>query len=161
MWLHVDAAVEIAKAVGVLSLSAAAAANSYRAINKALDQIKVDAAKAQTELLQQGQAQYRALVGMGEEFSKFLGFKNLQQLNERTGNPEVSVKLMLAHYRRMKKLVEFALNGKAKLPEEPTSDTSEPPIEALSDSPKPPAVKKRPIRRKTPPRRRVLRTRRR
>jgi hypothetical protein len=124
LWLHVDAAIEIAKAVTALSLSAAAAANAYRSINKALSQAKVDREQAKTDLLRQKQVQIRMLTSMARSFARFLGFKSLDQLNKRTGDPEVSVKLLLAHYRRLKKLTDFAAKGKIQLPVALSDETS-------------------------------------
>jgi hypothetical protein len=48
--------------------------------------------------------------------AKFLGFKNLKELHSQTGNPEVTLKLLLAHYRRMSTLVDYANDGKITLP---------------------------------------------
>ncbi len=42
--------------------------------------------------------------------------KNLPDLNQKTKNIEVSMKLLAAQYRRMKTLVEFEKKNKAILP---------------------------------------------
>jgi hypothetical protein len=56
------------------------------------------------------------MTEMCKEMSKCLGFKNLKELHQYTGNPEVTLKLMLAHYRRLSTLVEYVNEGKAELP---------------------------------------------
>ena len=56
-------------------------------------------------------------MSMCEDMAKFLGFKNMQELHKRTGSPEVSLKLLPAHYRRTNQIVDFVKKGKASLPE--------------------------------------------
>jgi hypothetical protein len=63
------------------------------------------------------QNQHRTMISMCEDMAKFLGFKNIKELHERTGNPEVSLKLLAAHYRRISILVGFVKDGKAQFPE--------------------------------------------
>ena len=51
-----------------------------------------------------------------DDIAKHLGFGSVSQLNKRTKNPEVSLKILLAHYRRLQILGDFVKNGKAELP---------------------------------------------
>jgi hypothetical protein len=48
-----------------------------------------------------------------------IGFDHLDELNARTGNVEVSAKLICAQYRRLKTLADFVTQGKAQLPNRP------------------------------------------
>jgi hypothetical protein len=50
--------------------------------------------------------------------AKFLGFKNVKELHVRTGSPEVSLKLLSAHYRRTSVLLEYVETGKVQLPDD-------------------------------------------
>jgi hypothetical protein len=59
---------------------------------------------------------------MSDDIAKHLGFKNVAELHKFTGNPEVSLKLLLAHQRRLEVIVEFVKNGKAALPETTSRD---------------------------------------
>lgn len=118
IFLNVDVAVQVAKSVGILAGSAVAAAKAYATINKTLSTIKAEREKAKLQEMQLTQAQHKTLMGMCEDMAKFLGFKNVKELHQRTGSPEVSLKLLLAHYRRTSALVEFVKNGQAALPEE-------------------------------------------
>jgi hypothetical protein len=63
---------------------------------------------------------------LSDELAAHLGFKNFEKLNEQTGDPEVTTKLLLAHYRRLKKLKDFVQEGKAKLPVKPKEDGQQP-----------------------------------
>ena len=55
-------------------------------------------------------------MSMCEDLATFIGFESVKALHERTGNPEVSLKLLAAHYRRTDQLVDFVKAGKARLP---------------------------------------------
>lgn len=118
LFLNVDVAIQVAKSVGILAGSAVAATKAYATIIKTLSGIKAEREKAKLHEMQLTQAQHKTLMGMCEDMAKFLGFKNVKELHQRTGSPEVSLKLLLAHYRRTSALVEFVKNGQAALPEE-------------------------------------------
>jgi hypothetical protein len=114
--LNVDVALNVAKSVAALAASATAVAYAYKNIQKYLGDVNVDRKRHQLQEMQITQAQAKAFTSMSLEMAKYLGFKNLEELHERTGNPEVTLKLLLAHYRRILTLVEYQEKGKAKLP---------------------------------------------
>lgn len=114
--LNLDAAIEVAKSLAVLSSAAVAAAAAYSKAYKLLLSIRTERERARTQRLQLRQQQIKAIRGSCEELAKAIGFKSLAELNRRTGNPEVSLKLLSAHYRRMKTLLKFETKGKAQLP---------------------------------------------
>ena len=84
---------------------------------KYLAQVAVDRKQAQLQEMQLTKAQHKTFMSMCEDMAKFLGFKNVKELHQHTGNPEVSLKLLAAHYRRTNQLVEFVKEGKVQLPE--------------------------------------------
>ena len=114
--LNLDAALEVAKAIAVMSGSAAAAAAGYKKAWTLLLSVKTEREKAKAQQLQLRQSQVKAIRGTCDELAKSLGFKSLAQLNTRTNDPEVSLKLLSAHYRRMKTLLDFESKDKAFLP---------------------------------------------
>jgi hypothetical protein len=116
LFLNQGVAFQVAQAIVALSASLAAAAKAYASISKTLYRIKVEREKAKLEALHLSAAQKITLMKMAEEFAEFLGFENLQKLHERTGSPEVSVKLLLAHYRRLSVVEKFVRDGKVTLP---------------------------------------------
>ena len=117
IFLNPDVAIQVAKSVGILAGSAVAAAKAYTTSMKYLAQVAVDRKRAQLQEMQLTQAQHKTFMSMCEDMAKFLGFKNVKELHQHTGNPEVSLKLLAAHYRRTNQLVEFVKEGKVKLPE--------------------------------------------
>lgn len=118
LYLSVDAAIQVAKAVGILSTTAVAAAKAYSQVRKTLSRVTVERERAKLDAMKLTQSQTRTMISLCEDMAKFLGFKNVKELHERTGNPEVSLKLLAAHYRRTSVLVEFVKDGKAEFPEE-------------------------------------------
>lgn len=118
MFLNPDVAIQVAKSVGILAGSAVAATKAYTTSMKYLAQVSVDRKRAQLQAMQLTQAQHKTFMSMCEDIAKFLGFKNVKELHQHTGNPEVSLKLLAAHYRRTNQLVEFVKKGKVTLPEE-------------------------------------------
>jgi hypothetical protein len=115
--LNTDVALQVAKSVGILAGSAVAAAKAYATSMKYITQVSVERKHAQLEEMKLTQAQNKTFMSMCEDMAKFLGFKSVKELHERTGNPEVSLKLLGAHYRRTIQLVEFVKDGKASFSE--------------------------------------------
>jgi hypothetical protein len=116
LFLNVDVAIQVAKSVAVLAGSAATATYAYKNIQKYLGDININRRKHQLQEMQITQAEAKVYNPMCLEMAKYLGFKNLKELQERTGSPEVTLKLLLAHYRRISKIVEYGEKGKATLP---------------------------------------------
>jgi hypothetical protein len=115
--LNPEVAVQVAKSIGILAGSAVAAAKAYAAAMKYISQVAVERKRAKLEEMKLTQAQHKTFMAMCEDMAKFLGFKNVKELHERTGSPEVSLKLLGAHYRRTEQLVDFVKEGKASFPE--------------------------------------------
>jgi hypothetical protein len=115
--LNVDVAIQVAKSVGILASAGVGATQAYATAMKILANIKAEREKANLKTVQLTQAQHKVLMSMCEDMAKFLGFKNVKELHQRTGSPEVTLKLLGAHFRRMSDLVKFVKDGKAALPE--------------------------------------------
>ena len=117
IFLNPDVALQVAKSVGILSGSAIVAAKAYAYSMKYIRQVSVDQKRAGLEKMQLTREQFRTVMSICEDLAKFIGFESVTALHERTGNPEVSLKLLAAHYRRTYQLVDFVKAGKASLPE--------------------------------------------
>jgi uncharacterized SAM-dependent methyltransferase len=116
LFLNVEVAKQVAQSVAYLSGAAVAATLAYKKINKALADIHLERKKLQLHELQLTRAQANIMTAMSSEMAKFLGYKNLKQLHEQTKSPEVTLKLLLAHYRRLGILVDYVVEGKIALP---------------------------------------------
>ncbi|MFB5150950.1 hypothetical protein WJH60_15260 [Burkholderia orbicola] len=115
LFLNVEVATHVAAAVSVLSGAAISAAAAYKKAYNLMLSINAARRKAGIERKTATAAELRAFNASCTELAKNLGFKNLKELHEYTGDPEVSMKLLMAHYRRMSVLVEYETKGKAKL----------------------------------------------
>lgn len=113
--LNVNTAHAVAAAVTTLSGAGVAAVAAYKKCNSMILALNAERRKRQVEHLQKSAAQVKALNSLCTELAKQLGFKSLDQLHQHTGDPEVSLKLLMAHYRRMTVLLEYAEKGKATL----------------------------------------------
>ncbi|HMA73540.1 MAG TPA: hypothetical protein VKP67_18955 [Xanthobacteraceae bacterium] len=116
LFLNVNVAIQVAQAVMSLSAASTAAALAYKTILKSLTAINNERKRSGLEEMQLAHAQAEMITSMCSEMATFMGFKSLQELHRYTGNPEVTLKLTLAHYRRVSSLVEYVHEGKATLP---------------------------------------------
>ena len=118
-WLDIilspEVAILVAKSVGILAGSVVAAAKAYTITMKYLSQVAVDRKRAELQSMQITRDQHKTVVLMCEDMAKFLGFKSVKELHQHTGNPEVSLKLLAAHYRKTSQIVEFVNDGKVEL----------------------------------------------
>ena len=114
--MNPDVALQIAKSLGILIGAGVAAMEAFKRIDKSRLDMARNRRKNQVEMFKFSVAEAKYLNQMSEEIAKNLGFENLDKLNARTKSPEVTLKLLLAHQRRMNKMVEYVASGKAKLP---------------------------------------------
>lgn len=113
--LNVDVAYQVAAAISVLAGAALSAAAAYKKAYKLLLDIKAARRKEAVERMRATAAEINALNAMCTELAKHLGFKNLKELHKQTGDPEITLKLLLAHYRRMSVILDYQKTGKATL----------------------------------------------
>lgn len=115
LFLNVDVACRLAAAVSALAGAAITAVATYSKAYKLLMELNAARRKAKNDRLKATALQMREMNALCTELAKNLGYKNLQALHEHTGDVEVSMKLLMAHYRKMKVLVEYQKKGKATL----------------------------------------------
>lgn len=113
--LNVDVAHTVAAAVTTLSGAGVAAVAAYKKCYSMIMQLNADRRKRKVDNLQKSAAEVKAINSLCTELAKQLGFKNLEQLHKHTGDPEISLKMLMAHYRRMSVVLEYAEKGKATL----------------------------------------------
>ena len=113
--LNLGVAIEVAKAVAAISVSSAVAMKSYTTASKYLSGLKTAREKAKLADLKLTVEQDVALMKLCETHAKFLGFKSVKALTEQTGNPEITLRLLLAHHRRLRDLAKFQEEEKAIL----------------------------------------------
>ncbi len=114
--MNPDVALRIAQSLGILIGTGVAGVEAFKRIDKARLDMASNRRKNKMELVKYSAEEAKYLNQMSEEIAKNLGFTNIEKLNERTKNPEVTLKLLLAHHRRMNKMAEYIASGKASLP---------------------------------------------
>ena len=114
--LALDVALQVAKAIGALAAAGAVAAKSYSAASKYLSDLKLYREKNRIAHLKLTKEQDQAIIALCDTHAKFLGFKSAAALIQKTGNSEVTLRLLLAHHRRLRDLVHLAEDGKATFP---------------------------------------------
>lgn len=120
--LNVDVAIQVAKSLGVLLGSAVTAAKAYSSIQKTLSDLNAHREKNRLQNVKLTQAEIKSMMSMSNDIAKYIGFKNVAELHKHTGDPEISLKLLLAHYRRLEIMAKFVQKGKAALPEKVSRD---------------------------------------
>ena len=113
--LNVDVAYRLAAGVSVLAGAGIAAVATYSKAYKLLMTLNAARRKAKNDQLKATTVQMREMNALCNELARNLGFKNIQALHEHTGDVEVSLKLLMAHHRKMDVLLAYATQGKAKL----------------------------------------------
>ncbi len=113
--LNVNVAYQVAGGLSVLSGAFVSAVAAYKKANQLLISINATRRKADADNLKATAEELKAINAISVELAKHLGFKSLKELHEHTGDPEVSLKLLMAHFRRMSVLLDYEKNGKATL----------------------------------------------
>ena len=114
--LNPDVALQVAKSVSILLGTGVAGVEAYKRIYKTLLEMNKDKKRQQVEITTYSAAETKALASMSDTLAKNMGFKNVADLHQRTKNPEVTLKLLMAHHRRLTILGEFVQEGKVSLP---------------------------------------------
>lgn len=114
--LNPDVALQVAKSVSILLGIGVAGIEAYKRVYKAFLEMNKDKNKQQAEITKYSVSEAKALSSMSETIAKDMGFNSVAELNKRTKNPEVTLKLLMAHHRRLTILGEFVRKGKVSLP---------------------------------------------
>jgi hypothetical protein len=123
--LNLHPAIRLAGSVAAVMGSLAAATRALAAIQKTLYDIRAQRRKAGVEEIKLTRAEIQELSGLTKDLAKYMKFDKVAALEQRTGDPEVTAKLVAAQFRRLKTLAEFQTKGKAKLPRHPRMGTDE------------------------------------
>lgn len=111
--LLVVAAVKIEAIIKAVANSVDHINATYNAIRKGIYDRKLSDIKVRREQLTFDQEQLEFIIHSSETMAEMLGLENPGQLDEKTGNRLISLKILLSFYRRLKILADYQLNGKA------------------------------------------------
>ena len=114
--LLVPSALAIGKVIDVFIESAGKLNNLYTEYHKGLTERKLMRIDLKQKELDLAQNQIDFATKASEQFARGLGFENLNESNELTGNPVATLKILLSYYRRVRTLAEYVVKGKANFP---------------------------------------------
>jgi hypothetical protein len=121
--LAVKAAVAIGTVIGIFVKSAGGLNGLYNEIYKGMTKRKLMRINAKHKELELTRDQIKFVIESAGQLAKAIGFENLEELNQHTGNPLASLKILLSYYRRIRKLAEYVVDGKAEFPTDTKSRT--------------------------------------
>lgn len=114
--LNPDVAVQFAKVLGVYLSAPVAVAAAYKKLHKIYTDLGQLRKKTQLSTLKLDNEQYVEAQSLAENLAKGLGFNSFKDLEDNTKDSEESAKLIMAHYRRIRKVAKFVVAGKATFP---------------------------------------------
>lgn len=117
--LNPAVAYKIAKGVGLLLGTGVMAVEAFKRIDKLRLEITRQRRADQVEQIKLASKEAEALNQLSEEVATHLGFSSLEKLNRRTKNPETTLKLLMAHWRRLHVIAEYVRQKKVALPQAP------------------------------------------
>ncbi|MBU1369476.1 MAG: hypothetical protein KKE62_03470 [Proteobacteria bacterium] len=113
--LNPEIAFQISKSIGIFLGLSVTAAKTYSIIYKYLSDINQQRNRNKLDTFRLTRKQNEELIAMSNDIAKFIGFDDVEQIDLYTGNPEVTLKILLAHYRRLKTIGNYINDGKVSL----------------------------------------------
>lgn len=107
-------ALNIERIIKAFANSATVINKSYGDIIKGMQERKLRNIKIERDRVRLEREELKFINESNAVFCRLLGLKNLQALNEKTGSPLTTLKMLLSFYRRIKLLVDYKEKGKAE-----------------------------------------------
>jgi hypothetical protein len=111
--LVVAAAISVERLVKSVANSIDHTHGIYDKVVKGLMERKLLRLDVKRKELQFKQEELNYIESSLNQMARILGFDNLKKINEKTGHPYVSLKILLSLYRRVRKLADYSEKGKA------------------------------------------------
>ena len=115
--LDPEVATQFAKVLAIYLSATVATATAYKKLYKIYSDLTKSRKKLQLSKLTLKAEEIKIVENLNIELAKGLGFNSLPELDKHTKDIEESSKLLMAHYRRVKKIGTFVTLGKASFPE--------------------------------------------
>lgn len=118
--LNTDVAIQVAKSVGIyiatMTSTAGTLCITYQKLHKIYIDLKNKRIKDRNNNLKLEKDQIALVNKLNDELAKGLGFNSLADLDQHTKDIEESSKLLMAHYRRIEKMVRYVNSKKVSFP---------------------------------------------
>jgi len=113
--LNPEIAFQISKSIGIYLGLCVTAATTYGAIYKILSNINKERNKNKLDTFKITRQQNTELTAMSNDMARLIGFDNIEEIDLHTENPEITSKILLAQYRRLKIIGDYINDGKVSL----------------------------------------------
>jgi hypothetical protein len=121
-WIDIGAYVTIAMGIQQMLIAFSKAGrhlnDTYNKIQDGVRKRKLNDIKLRKKEFELEGERLKFIKTSAEEMAKLLGFKKLEEMHKITGNPLITLKMMLSLYRRLRILDEFEEKGKTKIKDE-------------------------------------------
>lgn len=114
--LILGVAVMVGRIVKAVASSINECNSTYSNIIKGMQERKIMRIETRRRSLHLRQEEIQYVERSVQSMARILGFDNVKEINERTGNPYISLKILLSLYRRVRTLAEYERKGKATFP---------------------------------------------
>lgn len=111
--LWIATATTVAGVITKIASTIDSANTTYNNIYKGMQERKLLKLKADETELKFRKAEMDYILKSSQQMSTLLGFRSLAQMHETTGNPYLTLKILLSVYRRVRTLAEYVNKGKA------------------------------------------------
>lgn len=118
-WIELSIIVAVAVAgesiVKAIATAIKEANSTYQEIHRGMQErklLRIKVAKKELELEQEHQ---KFIENSADRMVKLLGLSSIEQMNQKTGSPLKTLKILLSLYRRIRTLAEYQNTGKTKL----------------------------------------------
>lgn len=115
--LWITTAISLAVLVKNISVAIDAVNTTYSNVYKGMQERQLLKLRVKREALEFNRKDMEFIISSSQEMAKILGFTSPAALNDLTGSPYLTVKILLSVYRRVRTLAEYENKGKAHLSE--------------------------------------------
>lgn len=114
--LNYEIAIKIALSIAAFIKGLTATAETYNKLHNIYLELGRKRKEKQNNLLKLDAENIKYTRKLNNELAKGLGFDSLEDMYKKIGDEEEVSKLLMAHYRRMKAMSKFVIEGKLKFP---------------------------------------------
>ncbi|QNY17315.1 hypothetical protein IC765_18510 [Acinetobacter seifertii] len=114
--LNYEIAIKIALSIAAFIKGLTATAETYNKLHNIYLELGRKRKEKQNSLLKLDAENIKHTRKLNEELAKGLGFDSLEDMYKKIGDEQEVSKLLMAHYRRMKAMSKFVIEGKLKFP---------------------------------------------
>ncbi len=125
--------------VNIIAGTIKSANHAYTDVVKGMQQRKLMRLKGKEAVLKLRQSELDFIAENAETMGRVLGITDVSSIHARTGNPYITLKILLSLFRRVRTLAEYQLQGKADFVDQQHNPTPT----SVQDSPRRPKPRRR------------------